>query len=176
MSTGGCGCTLGCCCCLLFECYCFLIYIIVGPPQPGPPHFYFVKVMFSTFSAVSLQSEQDPPGGLICCCRFPRDARPDLTFAKKHFFTKCSLVETPGPIYPPWIPLVLPWVSLGLPWVPLGPPCFCQQYHTFDTFGFLGPFWVALGPVWFPLISFVFRLGPFGPPLCPLGHPNVTFT
>ena len=44
------------------ECYCFLIYIIVGPPQPGPPHFYFAKVMFSTFSAVSLQSEQGSPG------------------------------------------------------------------------------------------------------------------
>ena len=150
---------------VVVECYCFLIYIIVAPPQPGPPHFYFTKVMFFTFSSVSLQSEREAPGCDLCCCRFRRDARPDSTFAKKHFFAECSFVETPGPIYPPWIPLVLPWVSLGLPWVPLGPPCFCRQYHTFDTFGFPGPFWVALGPLWFPLFSFGFPLGPLGSPL-----------
>ena len=47
---------------VVVECYCFLIYIIVGPPQPWPPPVYFVKVMFSTFSAVSLQSEQGASG------------------------------------------------------------------------------------------------------------------
>ena len=97
-----------------------------------------------------------------------------------------GFVETPGPIRllqkntfsrnavssrrqarftPPWIPLDPPWVSLGLPWVSLGPPCFCRQYHTFDTFGFPGPFWVALGTLWFPLFSFWFPLGPLGSPL-----------
>ncbi len=116
---------------VVVECYCFLINIIVGPPQPWPPHFYFVKVMFFTFSSVSLQSEQGGSGLVFCCCRFRRDARPDSTFAKKHFFAECSFVETPGPIYPPWIPLVLPWVSLGLPWVPLGPPCFLPTVSHF---------------------------------------------
>ena len=116
---------------LLFECYCFLIYIIVGPPQPWPPHFYFTKVIFFTFSRVSPRREHECPGRHTCCCRFRRDARPDLTFTKKHFFTKCSFVETPGPIYPPWIPLLPPWVSLGLPWVPSGPPLFLPTVSHF---------------------------------------------
>ena len=109
----------------VIECYCFLINIIVEPPQPRPPHFYFAKVMFFTFSSVSHRRKHDPPGWLSCCCGFCRGARPDLTFAKKHFFMKCSFVETPGPIFTAWVPLGPPWVPLGLPWVPLGPPCFC---------------------------------------------------
>jgi hypothetical protein len=110
---------------VVVECYCFLINIIVEPPQPGPPHFYFTKVMFFTFSGVSPRRKHDPSGPDICCCRFRRGARPDLNFSKTHFFAECSFVETPGPIFPPWIPLGPPWVPLGLPWVPLGPPCFC---------------------------------------------------
>ena len=62
---------------VVVECYCFLIYILVGPPQPWPPHFYFVKVMFSTFSAVSLQSGQGPQGVS---------------------FVVVGFLETPGPI------------------------------------------------------------------------------
>ena len=109
---------------VVVECYCFLINIIVDPPQPWNPHLYSVIEMLFTFSSVSLQSALDRAGRDLCCCRFRRDARPDLTFAKKRFVMKCSFVETPGPIYHPRIPLGLPWVSLGLPWVPLGPPRF----------------------------------------------------
>ena len=131
--------------------------------------------MFFTFSSVSLQSEQGGAGCDLCCCSFRGDARPDSTFAKKLFFAECSFVETPGPIYPPWIPLVPPWVSLGLPWVSLGPPCFCRRYHTFDTFSFPGHFWVALGTLWFPLVSFVFPLGPLGSPLVSPWSPKCHF-
>ena len=44
------------------ERYCFLINIIVEPPQPVPPHFYFAKVMFFTFSSVSPRRKHDGSG------------------------------------------------------------------------------------------------------------------
>ena len=65
---------------------------------------------------------------------------------------------------PEFSPLDPPSVPLGLPWVPLGPPCFCRLYNTFDTFGFPGPFWIALHSF---LVSSVFLWVPLGSPWVP---------
>ena len=109
---------------VVVECYCFLIYIIVAPPQPGPPHFYCVKVMFFIFSGVSLQSEQGSSGVITCCCRFRRNARPDSTFAKKHLFHEMQFRRNARPDLPPLNPLGSPLGVLGSPLGPLGSPVF----------------------------------------------------
>ena len=122
--------------------------------------------MFSTFSAVSLQSEQGVAGWDFCCCRFRRNARPDSTFTKKHFFMKCSFVETPGPLYPlgsPWVPLGCPWVSLGSPWVPC---VFADSITLLLHLASRVPF----GSPW---VLFAFLLFPLDSPLVPLVTPWV---
>ena len=118
--------------------------------------------MFFTFSSVSLQSEQDRAGWDLCCCWFRRNARPDSTFAKKHFFMKCSFVETPSPIFPPWVPLGHPWLPLGLPWVPWVRFVFAHSCTLLINLASpvplsspwvpLGPPWVSLGSPWVPLV------------------------
>ena len=80
--------------------------------------------------------------------QFRRDATPDL-----------PLLDPLGS------PLGVLGSTLGV----LGSPLFLLTVSHFYTFGFPGPFRVALGPLWFPRISFGF-------PLAPLGHRNDTFT
>ena len=111
---------------IVVECYCFLIHIIVDPPQPPTPHFYFTKVVIFTFSDVSPRRNDELADRNLCCCGFRRDARPDSNFPKTALFCKMPFRRdgslTLGALGSPWVPLGALGSALGFPWVPLGSP------------------------------------------------------
>ena len=110
---------------LLFvvECYCFLINIIVDPPQPWPPHFYSVKVMFFTFCrAFRCRMSKGPQGGSFVVVGFVETPGP-IRLLQKNTFSRNAVSSKRQarftPLGSPWVRFGYPWVSLGSPWPPL---------------------------------------------------------
>ena len=136
--------------------------------------------MFFTFSNVSLQSEQGPPGCDFCCCRFRRDAKPDSTFAKKTFFHEMQFRRDARPDLPLLDPLGSPLDVIGSPLGPLWVPIvFADSITLLTHLASRVPFgspWVLFGFLCFPLGSPWVPSGPpFGSPWPPKCHFYPTF-
>ena len=149
---------------------------MLPPPNHDPLTFTPQKLCFSLFRAFRCRVSLSAQGDTFVVVGFVETPGP-IRLLQKNTFSRNAVSSRRQARFTllgsPWFPLGCHWVSLGSPWVPL---VFADSItlliHLASRVPFGSP-WVLFGFLCFPLGS---PWVPSGPPLGPLGHPNVTFT